>query len=377
VPYAGGLRWNTQCLWRQHVLTVHGTRDCVVPYDYGQDEPAASAGGSLGLHCSELPNATQSTPLRTELRPNAHNPIYAGTGTRLAFHVAVANGYSKDDPDLPPKTRSFDLADSDARNWDIPLYETDEFIYPVDPANSCGSSTLWRMNKWNHDYPNKRRGSLSGVAIFWVEMRRWLATRVRCQPKVERACMYTNEHTACGTPQWVSAFQAREGGASMSTQTCRLTCQYSKDCAEGWYLATHKMCFLYGFPWSPSACAERQSWGTQFGISVFKCDEWPAPTPLPSGAAPAPTPEPSSASDSFCNIGEVLQDEVAAGYTCSKGGDSNTGFTKLDCDKKHGHWQQYKCGTASQFWLMSGGTTWEHSSVMRQPWRRLCCVAGQ
>jgi len=288
-PYAGGLRWNVQCNWRQHVLVSHGTRDCIVPYDPDQNQPAPSAGGSLGFSCEQQPNADRTLPLKSTLSPWATKPFYAGTGARLAFQAAVVSGYNEEGPTLPQKARSMDFAQSDAKNYNIAADQTDEFVYPVDP-DACGSSTLWRMQNWNHDYPNKRKGTY-GTTYFWQELLRWLMAHVRCRPRVTRACSTTGATTACGTPVSTQAFLATEG-AGANAEACRYQCERSKGCAEGWYVPKWYRCYLYGFPWSASACTARQSWG-DLEISVFNCVEEPAPTPPPTLPTPLPTPPPT------------------------------------------------------------------------------------
>eukprot|EP00927_Polykrikos_kofoidii_P003226 TRINITY_DN11285_c0_g1_i1.p1 TRINITY_DN11285_c0_g1~~TRINITY_DN11285_c0_g1_i1.p1 ORF type:complete len:804 (+),score=94.16 TRINITY_DN11285_c0_g1_i1:58-2469(+) len=380
VPYAGGLMSNLQCAWRQHILAVHGTRDCVVPYDEGLTE-APSAGGSYGLACGEMPNADRMIPLRpkAEWPTWGQTPTYAGTGARAALHAAIANGYSTLAPVLPAKVRSFDLAATDDRNWNIAADETDEFVYPAGEG-ACGSSTLWRINSWGHAYPNQVNSK--GVTQFWEELWNWLATRVRCRPRTKTVCSNTNLGSACASPKWNKAtignppqlikhimMTSQDG---ITADACRLQCQRSKGCSEGWFVEEYKLCVLYGLPWGAANCKSRRDWGKT--ITTFECEQQPlGPTP----ATPRPTPAPPSpAAQNFCIGDTILQKADQAGYSCTAGGDSNIGGTEVQCMSKGGAWRAYTCESADDYWKSQGGDAWQYASFFRGPWSTKCCKAA-
>lgn len=267
-PLAGANRFNLQCNWRQHVLYAHGTRDCVVPFDYNTSlAVSAATGHSVGLGCLSRPDVSIDPESIPWLYQDAS---WAGTGQRAAYHAALGNGYSKELPVLPPQEAAkLDLAFSDAFNPDVDGSETEEFVYPVNPGIACGSVRLLRINNWDHSYPN-RRTSARGPTYYWNKMRAFFADHPRCQPITSKACSFTGNDTACEHPRHWEALHLYDFAGS---DECRLECERTRGCTEGWYSSVFKVCWLYGLPFDAPRCSRRQDWGPGAGITTFSCLE--------------------------------------------------------------------------------------------------------
>uniref|UniRef100_A0A7S1C1U9 Bulb-type lectin domain-containing protein n=1 Tax=Corethron hystrix TaxID=216773 RepID=A0A7S1C1U9_9STRA len=343
---------------RATYLLVHGTQDGVVTYQ-----------NLWGDHPNEPGRKTQIISCCDQAWPNCDPTLLPGYyhlyAEGLAAAVATNRGYQGDviGGKHPAPSGTLTLVDDNAEYcarrlrecaspygiypnpWNAgytcpadPEGETDVLEYPV-TVPGAGRVQVWRINTWNHDYPN-RRAAPWGVTVFFLEMRRFFnANRGRNFYTGERSVSKGESNFWCGDPYWQSQplpFTDDYWDDAMTTERCRRICLEDYQCADAFYIDFYyngkltKNCQV----WQKHAPCRARAFASWAGTAIH----WRGST-----------------KDGLCTFPAVLQGEVFAGYSCQNGsapGDSNDGTTEGRCvDELGGQWVRYDCKEARDYWM--------------------------
>lgn len=257
--------------------------------------------------------------------------------------------------------------------------ETDILDYPVDTVSGAGPVQVWRINTWNHDYPNRRLSSY-GPTEFFMQLRRFFNTnRGRKINHGTRSVEIVSSYKLCASPAWDAKplpFTNDVWDANMTPERCQKMCLDDYQCADAFYIdltnysADARACQI----WLEHAPCKNPNYNAFWadarhfrGSTKYSPTPRPTPksvptqSPLPTQShlptqspLTAPTTAPTAPDLDMCPNKKVLRPTEPAGHSCVPNlGDSNGGFTEDQCKNVLGTWTPYDCGTANSFWLQT------------------------